>query len=48
VINNHGAFPIQLLQYTPTARLSLDKVMKHPWIVKYEERSKGPVRPSEA
>ncbi|CAG7853773.1 Serine/threonine-protein kinase ark1; AltName: Full=Aurora-related kinase 1 [Serendipita indica DSM 11827] len=31
----------KLLQYTPTARLSLDKVLRHPWIVKYEERSKG-------
>ncbi|KIM20309.1 hypothetical protein M408DRAFT_82205 [Serendipita vermifera MAFF 305830] len=38
----------KLLQYTPTARLPLEKVMKHPWIVKYEEKNNGPARPSEA
>ncbi|CAG8723883.1 5864_t:CDS:2, partial [Acaulospora colombiana] len=28
----------KLLQYTPAARIPLEKVMRHPWIVKYEER----------
>ncbi|KAG8827912.1 spindle assembly checkpoint kinase [Serendipita sp. 401] len=36
----------KLLQHAPASRLALDKVLKHPWVVKYEERSKGPMRPS--